>query len=783
MKSYFVFLSRHKLYTAIEAIGLIVSVAFIILTGNYVWQQYKLAYDHPYADRIYAVGTDEYAALSGADKFLLENELPEVEAVTRLNAGDYILGQKENSIKGNFLEVDRGFFEIFPEYSLMEGNIEEFGKGNTCIVSTEFVNVYFPGTNPIGETIKMDNDVDYRVTGVFREPETTIHKDANMLRSIVPNPVVDEQFSVVGNYMTFIKVHEGTDSSLLLQRIKAIERPHYSESWLKDFSIYTLPELYFSDKQWKLKSGNKTMLDMLIAVVLLLLVSSVINYINLNLAQTGWRAKEMATRRLHGASKGSVFIRFIFESVTFLTVCALVAVAVAYIILPILDKLFLTISNSQMQDWRYLPLHISWTPGSLAIFIGFIIVLGVTAGLIPANYASHYRPIQIVSGEFRQKNRMWFTRVFIVIQNVLTVILISLSLLLEFQLHHMMKRPLNARNENLYILQTMFRNYDAALPLIDKLSGIPGIKRIGVGFCYPGMIGTTVTLSDTELDPIQTGIMIGNRTYLDIMGLTMVSEDVTPAAGDILISETLRNVFNSTDSVIGRFLGKFSINGNVAKTLGGIYRDVPLKEPSTETESYISAFLLADDASLSYANSLLIETDKETDEIEQQILEAFDEYCRETLGHEVIPWHNDFVSRHEMKTLGPARAVVTLMEIFMGLALLISVLGLTAMSTFFSNDNAKGIAVRKVLGSDIKRELLRTIKIYMLLMVASIAVAIPLAVVLAREFLSHYAYRIENYGWIFVVAATISLIVAFLSVLWQTLQAARTNPAAELKKE
>ena len=124
-----------------------------------------------------------------------------------------------------------------------------------------------------------------------------------------------------------------------------------------------------------------------------------------------------------------------------------------------------------------------------------------------------------------------------------------------------------------------------------------------------------------------------------------------------------------------------------------------------------------------------------------------------------------------------------MVELFAVLAVFISLLGLLAMSTYFADENTKQIAIRKVYGSDEKHETWRNVKNYLLMVAIACAFGIPLAVWASRIYLERFAYRIENYGWVFVVAVVISLIIAFGTVLWQTLKAAETNPAVELKKE
>ena len=186
---------------------------------------------------------------------------------------------------------------------------------------------------------------------------------------------------------------------------------------------------------------------------------------------------------------------------------------------------------------------------------------------------------------------------------------------------------------------------------------------------------------------------------------------------------------------------------------------------------------------LQYSNCLLIGTTGEDKSYEDQILQAYKEFRLETLGVEQSAWRYGFIKDINRKQLSPVRRTLRLVELFAVLAVLISLLGLLAMSTYFADENTKQIAVRKVFGSDVSNETWRTVRSYMLLVGVACLVGIPLAIWASRLYLQRFAYRIEGYGWVFIVAVIISLAIAFATVLWQTLQAARTNPATELKKE
>lgn len=225
------------------------------------------------------------------------------------------------------------------------------------------------------------------------------------------------------------------------------------------------------------------------------------------------------------------------------------------------------------------------------------------------------------------------------------------------------------------------------------------------------------------------------------------------------------------------------MNGAQPEFIGGVVTDFPTRPASEGEINPNGGVIVTRVEELQYSNCLLIGTTGEDKSYEDQILQAYKEFRLETLGVEQSAWRYGFIKDINRKQLSPVRRTLRLVELFAVLAVLISLLGLLAMSTYFADENTKQIAVRKVFGSNVSNETWRTVRSYMVLVGVACIIGIPLAIWAARIYLQRFAYRIEGYGWVFIVAVIISLAIAFATVLWQTLQAARTNPATELKKE
>lgn len=792
MKSYLKFLSRNKLYTAIEAVGLVISIAFVILIGNYVWQQYSIAHENPIGDRVYAVGNDQYVALSWWDKAEFDAKIPEAEAVCRVSSREevMVITIGESKVQDIMTQVDPEFFEIFPNYQLLEGNLEEYGLKGHCLISESFARKHFTGS-PIGKQLSMENyfagEETFTVCGVYKDFSGTMMPPSDILS----NPEYDaayssgriHPFSTIGQYVTLIKVKEGTDREALAKKVEDICKEHYESNFVKSTPIYTVPELYFNPEQWIFHRGNKSVLQMLLVVVLLLLASAIFNYVNLSLALSGKRAKEMATRRLLGAPQGSIIWKYIGESILFTAVCFALALLLSWALLPIMNELLLNVTTDTGNTWMYIPVTLGLSAGTVAAYALAIVLIGALAGIAPALFASRFAPIDIVRGTFGRRSKMVFSKVFIVFQNTVSVILIAMAILMEAQLGHMMHRPLNARSEGLYSLGFYARDYSEVEPLVDRLNRIPEVKRVAFGRGFPGQMNMELGFKAPDGTHHQTQVIACTPEYFEMLGLKVVKDFGTPRENSVWMSQSLANEIELSDTTMTYYAGRFQVNGINTEYVGGVFEDIPTSDATASDPTTNSAIIMAPAQSILYGNGLMIEVEGDKRTADKAIMEAYAAYSEEKNGTYVEPGQNGYIMDVLNRQLLPVKMALRLVELFMVLSVLIALLGLLAMSAYYSGENTKSIAVRKVFGSDVLRETRRTVKDYMVLVGIACIIGIPVSVWMAGKYLSRYTYRIENYWWIFVLAVVLTFAMAFGSVLWQTLKAAKTNPATELKKE
>jgi putative ABC transport system permease protein len=313
---------------------------------------------------------------------------------------------------------------------------------------------------------------------------------------------------------------------------------------------------------------------------------------------------------------------------------------------------------------------------------------------------------------------------------------------------------------------------------LDKISGV---ESVGYGRGFAGNIGMGYGFPTMEGEEVTAQTILGDEIYFNQLGLHIIEDFGHPRTNSVWFSKSLANKLMLNDSSMNYYSRKFNMNGARVECVGGVYEDIPTLNAAATTQNEYSAVIIARKEEVLFGSGVMIDVTGEYKETEALIMKAYEEYSADKNGTIVPPAQNGYVQDLLANSLQPVKTAMRLVELFMLLSVLISLLGLIAMSTYYSGENTKSIAIRKAFGSNIRRELWRTVKGYILLVGIAAVIAIPVAVWLCGKYLERFAYRIDHYAWLIAVAVLLTLLMAFLSVLWQTLRAARTNPSNALK--
>jgi Predicted ABC-type transport system involved in lysophospholipase L1 biosynthesis, permease component len=280
---------------------------------------------------------------------------------------------------------------------------------------------------------------------------------------------------------------------------------------------------------------------------------------------------------------------------------------------------------------------------------------------------------------------------------------------------------------------------------------------------------------DKEKGLIRMAVLNCDRTAFDIFGFQVEEKYEEPENGTVWISRremTRFGVDRNTENLRYHYVA-----GN---TIGGVVNDFAPNDV-LNYDSSVGSYLVIGPSEQQYG--LLIETVGDRRQAQKELKSLYSELSMEMNGIEDKPYMFGFITDILSERLAKVKEQLSLVRIFMILSLLLSILGLIAMSSYYADESSKDIAVRKVFGSTVEQEIWKTVMEYLVLLGLAAIIATPISIWLASRLLEQYSYRISGYEWVFVVTVVIATIVAFLSILWQALKAARTNPAVELKKE
>ena len=768
MRSYLKFLSRNKLYAAIEAAGLVVSLSCIVMIVCYVWQQYAITRESPDFDRIFAVSMGgEYLSANPGVMAMLESKVPDVEAATRVNGYAAPVQFDGNKLPGNpdCIRTDPAFFDFMP-VTFLSGSPQVLEDRSQVVLGEKFARKISPDADPVGKRIIISKDTCI-IGGILRVPERSLMKEQDIYRFEKDSDArtSDSEF-IIPVDMVLVKLRKGADTEGCKALIDTLITREFGRADTQALYPYEkvipLRELYYSPRNTQnvTHRGDPTLVYVLIAIGLLLLVSALFNYINLSVALSGGRAREMAIRTALGESRGEIARRYILESLSFVAVCFILALGLAKWLEPVFN--------------RYVAgdigLQVSFSGGYLAAYALLVLLVGVVSGLIPALMSSRYDPVSILKGEQRRHTKSLFSKIFIIVQNVLSVALISLALVMELQYAHLLKMPLGAKVDDLYYISS-------GTVGDDELARKPYVERMGFTNGYPGRTGMSLS-SQLNGQKMDIGIISCDTTAFEMYGFEIVRDYGTSRMGSLWFTESAARAYglDEENPVVPDIFKFFSS----ASEVGGIIRDFAIMGPSEVAGNQVGVISMG---AASGQSTRLLELNRLDAEVRADLKEIARQESLRLTGDETYADRYGPIPELIERRMDDTRNFIRLIDLLMLIATLISLLGLVAMSAYYTRLQTRDIAVRKVFGASVASETLRSVKEYLILVAIAILIGIPVAVYFAGRYLERFWYRIEGYGWIFVVAAMIALVISLLSVLWQTRRAARTNPATELKKE
>lgn len=796
MKYFFRFLKNNPLYAVINMVGLALSLMFVILIGDYTYRQFSIDKWHKNHERIYVLGTENgNSLLSWPDcAHSLKDRYPEVEDVCcvymhngKIKHEDKVYEESQGDNAGNIMLADSNFFRFF-DFKMIDGDRETaLDSPEKCVVTESLAKALFPDGNALGQPLQIegtryvlvsddngdpyDSSLVYTVSGVIKDLDKTVFlNETAVIANFERAPQVlgyrlrnDLMASgPLGSTLSFLMLRPGASLEDKIEDLTSycIESiPVFNFYGNTKAAIIPLDDLMFAPQNTGagLQTGDKSLLGILLAVVLAILMFAVTNYINLTVANTGFRAKEMATRRLLGSDGLGISLELIGESTLMVFISFIIGGALA---LLLEDKVAVLFKGKIdiLKDINF---------STVSVSLLFIVLTGIISGIMPTISLSKYKPIDVVKGSFRYHSKMVLSRIFIILQNVITMTMMTATLTILLQMSHLVKAPLGYNTENIYRVSS-----DNPEVLRNALKSQPFIQGIGSfsGTSLDGNYRSMSTRKDKDNNNLLVYLTTWDKEFIDIMGINLVKDN--HLSGDVkYINEELAGKLSLGD-------GESEVTWGDGKVMqvAGIFSNFHM----TNILDPYQPFLISV---------------KDTDEIEDPnfIVKtngdplAWKKLCdliKEVDGTtEDLDWKLQSVDDNIKASLNEEKNTMRIVSIFTGVAVLISILGFIGMSLFFIRQRKKEIGVRRIMGSTTNEVLSLLLTKFCAPLLVSFIFAVPLSWFMMGKWLEGFSYRIGLSPWIFIASGAVSLLIAVVSIFFQTLHAAHSNPADAIRAE
>lgn len=772
MRSFLRFLQRNKLYSFIEFFGLIVSIAFIIVILNYSVQENTVPKGQKDVERIYAIGMQNFIGMTYGTAEHVCPDIPEIEEYTRLS-----WAQMDVTADGNYFNVlsmatDDNYFQFF-SYSLLDGNPATALKGpGSGVVSKSFANAAFNG-DAIGKSIEVQGFGEkavITVTGIFEDFNNHVFRPADIIFSI-KHPVIYSQAAVGdpldhwGSTDTFIKLAPGSDRKAVTEKVYNGYQKIWSawgSSLIKGASLTRMDELYFSELPNEYRHGSRKMVEILMIVAFVLLVSAVLNYLNLSIAQSGKRAREMATRRLLGSSKGAVFARYCLESLIFCAISFVIAFALAAICKPMAEGL--------------LSVKLSFAPSAMltAMYLGLLLLISVVSGAAQYMLVSKIKPVEVMKGEFTLRSKNMFSKVFIVIQSSICIVLLALAFTMQKQMNYLMEKPRGYNSDNMILVRSgAFHDWNNYNILLSEIKKLPFVESAGLCSGTPGGYSNGQMVTNSEGEEIILRVPRIDTACFNMFGFKISEQFEDPAPGKAYFTPQTVNLVGGVEEA--RSLKRMSCCGIIEEYTYGsaLYNS---EAAGVKEGSVIQ--LLPDGFQWIYG--IMVKTKGDSPNAISGINGMWEKVGSSIVSNQ-IPLDCQYFADIIYGDLQGPRNTLKLVFIFMVLSIIISLLGLFAMCSYYTSRNAKSIAINKVYGAGVLEVAVKYSRAFLWAIIISVVIAVPASIYFMQKYLEGFSDRINTPYWLILVAIAVSLLFSLIVIAGQMLDAATENPVKSLK--
>lgn len=789
-------LMRNKLFSFINISGLAVGLTCFILIATYVVSE--MGYDdfHEKSDRIFRLtsqaGEDgkvhDFATTPTAAYPEFKRTFPEVESGVRVySTAEYSptvlrYGEEVREEKG-FLWADSTFFEIF-SFEVKKGDPRTMlDQVNSVVLTERSARKYFGDDDPMGKVLRAGPSTDLTVTGVVADAPENSQIKFDFVASFHTLEGWREHIWGSANFYTYLLLNHPAAAAPLEAKIRAhtaeLMKGEFAAGNYLTYVLQPMREVHLNARaEGGLEPGGDIRYVYIFsAIALLILLAACINYINLTTAQAVERAAETGVRKVVGAFNGQLVRQFMSESAFITGIALLLAALASFLLLPAFNDL----------SGRELAFVFSENPAAILGLVGLGFVVSLLAGGYPAFVLANFQPVKVLKGDFKSAGSGGNLRkTLVVFQFAVSFLLLMGTFVINQQMVYIQNRKLGYDKERIVVLpmdRIVRKNLgsvknelraDARIQQVAAASETPTFVQGGYTIWAEGRpedFGMTLNAVGTDADFVKT---LGIRL---LTGEDFSETDVAQVATDSAALRRYRFIINESaakelgwtaESAIGK---RIRINGRdgTVKAVAEDFHIAPLHQSIGPLALFITD---------REVNKLMIKF--RGDDI-PATLASIERVWEKVAPHR--PFNYAFLDQEFDEMYRTERRSSGIATVFALLAIFIACSGLFGLATYTIQQRRKEIGIRKVLGASVAGIAGLLAQDFLKLVIASFVIAAPIAYWLMQKWLSDFAYRIDIQWWMFAIAGAAAVVIAFLTVSFQSVQAALANPVKSLRSE
>lgn len=807
-------LTKHRFYSLINVIGLATGIAACLVIMLFI--QSETGYDRHFknSERIYRVngeikfGGNHYklAVTSAPFADAAVHTFPEIETAVRFRSrGSYLvkrLETDENIKENDVIWTDSTFFKVF-SIPLLEGDpAKTLTEPGAIAISKKMADKYFPQGNALGQPMILDNRFNVKVTAVFQDIPANSHFHFDILIAMAGLDEAQQGNFLSNNFNTYFLLRPGADTKALEAKFPSfIEQhigPQASSVLGNDFTIekfeaggnlwrYTLMPVtdihLHSDLTAELgPNGDITYVYLFAAIALFILTIACINFMNLSTARSANRAKEVGVRKVMGSLRSHLVRQFLLESVLVSIGAFAFALVFAWVFIPVF--------NSISQKELSLPLHEPLFYGMLA---AGSVAIGVLAGLYPSFFLSAFKPASVLKGNVALGMRSgWIRSSLVIFQFVISIFLVIATITVNRQLNYIQNKKIGFRKDQVLLVKDAYALEKNLQAFKDDVLKNNFIKSGSISGYIPVSGGwrSDNTYWPQGVDPDENN-MVGLQTwdvdydYVKTMGMKIIegrdfSADFLSDSSGVIVNQAALRHFNYETDPIGKKISTFDKNlpdGSPDRnslrswTIIGVVEDFHF-ESLKQNISPLALMLVKNNGTVIFrfeaANS-------------QDVISTVEKTWKALAPGQ--PFQYSFLDEDFGRMYMTEQRLGKTFAVFASLAIIIACLGLFALTSFTAEQRTKEIGIRKVLGASVSSIVVLLSKEFGKLILIAFVLAAPLAWYAINWWLKSYTYKVEIGILVYALSGLFAFGVAWITMSYQSIRAARNNPVTSLRSE